>query len=31
LTTMISIRPERPDQPEIAALPGALDDYLHSL
>jgi len=28
---MIAIRPERPDQPEIKALLGALDRYLESL
>jgi putative acetyltransferase len=28
---MLSIQAERPDQPEVAALLAALDDYLHSL
>ncbi len=28
---MLTIRPERPDQPDVIALLGALDDYLASL
>jgi putative acetyltransferase len=28
---MLAIQVERPDQPEVVALLGALDDYLHSL